>query len=160
MKVNEVFKSRVKSCTAVASLDDVGRIMWESDCGAVPVVDAEGKAVGILTDRDLAMAMAAKNRGASQIMVRELTSGELFTCAPEDDVAEAIRKMRTHRVRRLAVVDGQGQLMGMLSLKDLALAATGGSGVSYEDVAVTLQAVSKPRAEALPKWPWVNAGSR
>ena len=160
MKVKDVFKPQVKSCTPMASLDAVGRIMWESDCGAVPVVNADGKAVGILTDRDLAMAMAAKNRGASQIMVRELTSGELFTCIPEDEVAAAIGKMRTHRVRRLAVVDGQGQLLGMLSLKDLALAATGGSGVSYEDVAITLQTVSKPRAEALPQWPWINSASR
>lgn len=160
MKVKDVFRSRVKSCTPVASLDDVGRIMWESNSGAVPVVDPEGKAVGVLTDRDLAMAMAAKNRGSSQILVRELTSGELFTCAPEDEVAEAIQKMQTHRVRRLVVVDAQGQLLGMLSLKDLALAASKEPGLSYEDVAVTLQAVSKPRAEALPKWPWVNSASR
>ena len=160
MKVSEVFKPGVKSCTPLSSLDAVGRIMWESDCGAVPIVDAEGKVVGILTDRDMAMAMAAKDRAASQILVRELTGGDLFTCVPEDEVAEAIRKMRRHRVRRLAVVDGRGQLLGMLSLKTLALAATGGSGVSCEDVALTLQAVSKPRAEALPKWPWVNAASR
>jgi len=160
MKVSEVFKPGVKACTPVSSLDAVGRIMWESDCGAVPIVDAEGKAVGMLTDRDMAMAMAAKDRGASQILVRELAGGDLFTCVPEDEVAEAIGKMRIHRVRRLAVVDGRGQLLGMLSLKTLALAATGGSGVSYEDVALTLQAISKPRAEALPKWPWVNAASR
>jgi CBS domain-containing protein len=75
-------------------------------------------------------------------------------------VADAIRKMRTHRVQRLAVVDGRGQLLGMLSLKNLAHAATGGSGISYEDVVLTLQAVSKLRAESLPKWPWVNAASR
>ncbi len=160
MKVNEVFKPGVKSCTPLSSLDAVARIMWEGDCGAVPVVDADGKAVGILTDRDLAMGMAAKDRGASQILVRELTSGDLFTCVPEEEVADAIRKMRTHRVRRLAVVDGRGQLLGMLSLKNLALAATGGSGISYEDVVLTLQAVTKLRAEALPKWPWVNAASR
>lgn len=160
MKVKEVFKPRVKSCTSTESLDAVGRIMWESDCGAVPVVDAEGKAVGLVTDRDLAMAMAAKNRGASHILVRELISGEIFTCLSEDDVADAIRKMRAHRVRRLAVVDGQGRLLGMLSLKDLALAATAGAGLSYEDVAVTLQSVCTPRAEARPQWPWVNAASR
>ena len=125
MKVKDVFKPRVKACTPVTSLDAVGRIMWESDSGAVPVVDAEGKVTGILTDRDLAMAMAAKNRGSSQILVRELTSGEIFTCIPEDELAEAIQKMRTNRIRRLPVIDAQGQLLGMLSLKDLALAATG-----------------------------------
>jgi|SRR5947207_12564661 len=160
MKVKDVFKPRVKACTPVTSLDAVGRIMWESDSGAVPVVDAEGKVTGILTDRDLAMAMAAKNRGSSQILVRELTSGELFTCIPEDELAEAIQKMRTNRIRRLPVIDAQGQLLGMLSLKDLALAATGNSGISYEDVALTLQNVCKPRTEVLPQWPWVNAASR
>ena len=168
MKVKDVFRSSVKSCTPMTSLDNVGRIMWESDCGAVPVVNAEGKTIGILTDRDIAMAMAAKNRGSSQILVRELTSGELFSCAPEENVAEAIQKMRTHRVRRLPVVDPQGQLLGILSLSDLAKAAKQGNGteapeLSYEDVAITLKAVGKTLAETgerAPQWPWVNAASR
>src|SRR5882672_994234 len=157
MKVKDVFRSGVKTCTAVTCLDAVGRIMWESDCGAVPVVNAEGKAVGMLTDRDLAMALAAKDRGASQIFVREISSGVIFTCGPEDEVTDAALKMRTHQVRRLAVTDPQGILLGVLSLKDLALAANGTSGISYEEVAKTLQTVSKPRTEERPKWPWVNA---
>jgi CBS domain-containing protein len=168
MKVKDVFRSQVKSCTPLTSLDAVGRIMWENECGAVPVVDAQGKAIGILTDRDLAMAMAAKNRGSSQILVRELTSGELFSCVAEDDITEAIRKMRLHRVRRLPVIDAQGQLAGILSLKDLALAAKPGKGsdpseLSFEDIALTLQAVSRSRIEAgerVPQWPWVNASAR
>jgi CBS domain-containing protein len=160
MKVKEVFRSAVKSVTPMSSLDAVGRIMWESDSGAVPVINAGGKVVGVLTDRDLAMSMAAKNRGASQILVREITSGELFSCTPEDDVAEAIKKMRTNRVRRLPVIDAEGQLLGMLSLKDLALVANGTSGISYEDVVVTMQALCKVRADAIPQWPWVNAASR
>ena len=160
MKVKDVFRSPVKSVTPMSSLDAVGRIMWESDSGAVPVVNAGGKVVGVLTDRDLAMSMAAKNRGASQILVREITSGELFSCAPEDDVVDAIQKMRSNRVRRLPVIDAEGQLLGMLSLKDLALKANGTSGVSYEDVIVTMQALCKVRADAIPQWPWVNAASR
>jgi len=160
MKVKDVFRSPVKSCTPMSSLDAVGRLMWESDSGALAVVNAGGKVVGVLTDRDLAMSMAAKNRGASQILVREITSGELHSCGPEDEVADAIRKMRANRIRRLPVIDAEGQLLGMLSLKDLALAANGTSGISFEDVAVTLQAVSKARVEAIPQWPWVNAASR
>jgi len=160
MKVKDVFRSKVKSCTPMASLDTVGQIMWEGDCGAVPVVNPEGKVVGLLTDRDLAMALAAKNRGSSQILVREVVSGELFACAPEDEVVEAIQKMRKNRVRRLPVLDAQGQLLGMLSIKDLALAAKAGSELSYEDVALTLQTVCKPRTEEIPHWPWVNAASR
>jgi CBS domain-containing protein len=160
MKVKDVYKPRLTACTPVTSLDAVGRMMWESDSGALPVVNADGKVTGMLTDRDLAMAMTAKNRGPSQIMVRELTSGALFTCGPEDDVADAIQKMRMNRIRRLPVIDAQGQLLGMLSLKDLALAANGASGISYEDVALTLRSVCTARTEALPQWPWVNAGSR
>jgi CBS domain-containing protein len=160
MKVKDIFRPKVKSCTLLASLDAVGQIMWESDSGAVPVVNPEGKVVGLLTDRDLAMAMAAKNRGSAQILAREVVSSELFACAPEDEVAEAIQKMRTNRIRRLPVIDAQGQLLGMLSLKDLALAAKAGSEISYEDVALTLQTVCKPRTEAIPHWPWVNAASR
>ena len=102
--------------------------MWEGDSGAVAVVNPEGKVTGIITDRDLAMAMAAKNRGSAQILVREITSGELFSCTPEDELGVAIERMRTHRVRRLPVLDPQGQLLGMLSLTDMALAANGSSG--------------------------------
>jgi CBS domain-containing protein len=168
MKVKELLKRRVKSCTPMTSLDAVGKIMWESDCGAVPVVNADGKAVGIVTDRDLAMAMAAKNRGASQIMVRELLDGTLFSCAADDDVSAAIQKMRTHRVRRLPVIDAEGQVLGILSLKDLAAATIPGTGadaseLSYENLALTLKAVCKTRAESgesVPQWPWVNASER
>ena len=166
MKVHEVYRHPVKTCTPVTSLDAVGKIMWEGDCGAVPVVDSEGKALGILTDRDLAMAMAAKNRGSAQIIVRELTSEKLFSCTPDDDVAAALKTMQARKVRRLPVVDAQGQLLGLLSLKDIALAAKPGSGlgsgdVSHDDIALTMQAVCK-RLEGgeRPKWPWVNAASR
>lgn len=164
MRVKELLKRRVESCTALTSLDVVARTMWEGECGAVPVVDAEGRAVGIVTDRDIAMAMAAKNRSSSHILVRELLGGDLVSCGAEDEVAEAIKKMRAHRVRRLPVVDPEGRLVGLLSLRDLAAAADGtGSGVSYQDLAMTLKEVCASRykpGERRPQWPWVTAESR
>jgi CBS domain-containing protein len=164
MKVKEVLKRAGKPCTPLSSLDTVGKIMWEENCGAVPVVDADGKALGIVTDRDLALALTAKNRGAAQILVREiLVAEELFSCREEDELAEAIRKMRAHKVRRLPVLDAQGQLLGLLSLKDLALAAKAGAEPSYEDIALTLQEVSKDRrdpGERTANWPWIHAATR
>jgi CBS domain-containing protein len=113
----------VPSCTPLSSLDDVGRMMYESDQGAIPVVDPAGKVVGLLTDREIAMAMAAKNRGAGQIMVRELLGGELIRCLADDAIADVYEKMKTKRLRSLPVVDAEGRSLGVLSLEDMAHAA-------------------------------------
>jgi len=114
MNAREAIRRSVPSCTPLSSLDDVGRLMYESDQGAITVVDAAGKVVGLLTDREIAMAMAAKNRGAGQIMVRELLGGELARCLADDAIADVYQKMKSLRVRSLQVVDAEGLSVGVL----------------------------------------------
>jgi CBS domain-containing protein len=168
MKVAEALRRPVKACTLLSSLEDVGRIMWEADQSAVPVVNELGRVVGLLSDRDLAVSMAAKNRGAAQILVRELLDREFITCSAEDVLAEAVRKMRLHRLRNIVAVGAEGGLVGVLSLEDLAHAAdTGGGksaeGVSCQEIVLALQAIGKTRqevGETVPRWPWVNADVR
>jgi CBS domain-containing protein len=131
--------------------------MWEGDCGILPIVDPSNKVVGVITDRDICMAVATKFRPAAQISAREVSSDKLFTCRPEDDVKRALEIMRTETVRRLPVVDSEGKLQGILSLNDLALAARRGElartgGVTNDDLVLTMQAIcahqgSEPKAE-------------
>src|SRR4051812_6617832 len=162
MNAKEAIRRPVPTCTPLSSLDDVGRLMYESDQGAITVVDAAGKLVGLLTDREIAMAMAAKNRGAGQIMVRELLGGELFRCLADDAIADVYEKMKTQRLRSLPVVDSEGRSLGVLSLEDMAHAA-GKGGITHEQIVSILEVLGKTRVEigeSLPKWPWVGAASR
>lgn len=162
MKAREILRRSAPICTPLSSLDDVGRMMYESDQGAIPVVSPEGKVVGLLTDREIAMAMAAKNRGSAQILVRELLGGELALCGADDAIADVFQKMKTQRIRNLPVVDAEGRLLGVISLEDLAHASLQGE-ITPDQFVLTLQALGKTRAESgetVPKWPWVNAASR
>ncbi|HEU4581300.1 MAG TPA: CBS domain-containing protein [Polyangiaceae bacterium] len=119
--VASVMTRAVASCSGNDTLHRAAQIMWDRDCGAVPVVDAEGRAVGVVTDRDLCMAAYTRGRPLSAISVSSLLAGKLHTCVPSTSLDEAIARMRFERVRRLVVVDPRDQrLVGMLSLADLA----------------------------------------
>jgi CBS-domain-containing membrane protein len=94
--------------------------MWENDCGCVPVVDAAGRVVGMLTDRDVCMAAYTQGRPLAEIPVSSAMSRSVVACGPDDTIATAEQRMRQHRVRRLAVVDDEGRIAGILSLSDIA----------------------------------------
>jgi len=118
--VGSIMTRNVVSCAGNDTLHRAAQIMWDRDCGAVPVVDAEGRAVGLVTDRDLCMAAYTRSRPLSAIGVSSLLSGRLHTCAASTSLDEAVSRMRAYRVRRLVVVDPKDQrLVGMLSLADL-----------------------------------------
>jgi CBS domain-containing protein len=119
--VGSIMTRNVVSCSGNDTLHRAAQIMWDRDCGAVPVVDAEGRAVGLVTDRDLCMAAYTRARPLSAISVSSLLSGKLHTCAASTSLDEAVARMRGQRIRRLVVVDPKDQrLVGMLSLADLA----------------------------------------
>jgi CBS domain-containing protein len=147
MKVEEIFTREVKSVGRETSAADAADLMWEADCGALPVVDEGGRVVGIVTDRDLCMALALTNRPAGELPVRSVLHPTLHTCRPSDEVRDALRQMRLHRIRRLPVVDGAGVLQGMLSFADLARAArpdvlAGPADIADEDLLLALKMIS------------------
>jgi len=152
MRVREVMTATVEACGPADNLGTVAGIMWRNDCGVVPVVDAGRRVTGVITDRDICMAVATRHRLAAQIAVGELQSGRVYACAPGDEVRAALRVMEENQVRRLPVVDGDGALVGVLSLHDVVRRATptrgrGGGGISYEDVMGVLTALAAPAAE-------------
>lgn len=146
MKVEEIATLSPRACSPEANLAHAASIMWNQDCGIVPVVDAEDRIVGILTDRDIALALVARHRLAVDVTVREAMSPQVWTCRLEDDVQTALATMAARRVRRLAVADGEGKLKGILSLHDVILHAEERGAPSCGDVVAALRAIGRPAA--------------
>ena len=150
MKVRDLCTRSVRTCGPGSSLADAGWAMWEGDCGILPIVDGENRVLGVITDRDICMAVVTKALPASQISAQDVSGGHLHSCKLDDDVKLALATMRSQGVRRLPVVDGEGKLKGILSLNDVTLAVPRGDlarkrGATDEDLIPTLQAVCAHR---------------
>jgi CBS domain-containing protein len=146
MKVKDVMTAGAKACMPETSLADAAALMWENDCGAIPVVNVEDKVVGMITDRDICFGLTTKNRPPVEVAVGEVITGEVFACGPEDDIHEALKTMRRERVRRLPVVGKDGTLTGIVSMNDVVLKAEERSKgkateLSYGDVVQTYKAI-------------------
>ena len=133
MKVQDLMTAGVESCHRNTDLAAAAMVMWRMDCGAVPVAGDDGKIIGMITDRDICIAVATKHRRAQEITVGEIISGALFKVGPGDDVREALRVMRAERVRRLPVVKS-GILLGILSVNDIVRAAGKAPGRAKPDI--------------------------
>jgi CBS domain-containing protein len=145
----------VATCRAHDSLCKPAQIMWDSDCGAVPVVDDQGRVIGIITDRDIAMAAYLQGKTLAEARVFTVMARDVETISPDDSPAMAELVMQRREVRRLPVVDHAGKLIGIVSLGDLAhyMAAEqsfGSDGMTWSAVAHTLAAVSSPRSMRPP----------
>ena len=150
MRVSDLMTRDVVCCSANDTLSTAARLMWERDCGAVPVVEpVSGEAIGIITDRDICMATLLQGRAPSAILVREAMSHELHACAPEDTIVHAERTMRDNQIRRVPVLDRAGCPIGILSLADIVRVAGQGyrwrREVQPEDVTDVLGRISSPR---------------
>ena len=153
MTVEKLMTKEVRSCGPHDTLAAAAHQMWDGDCGALPVVEgAERRVVGVITDRDICMAGYFKGTPLDQIQVESVMSRIVKSCHPADDLAAAEATMASARVRRLPVVDASGQLLGMLSLADIAREAgrkVGGrrSACSPAEVAETVAAIIQPHRE-------------
>jgi CBS domain-containing protein len=152
MKVEQLMTRDVASCGAEDTLNDAARIMWERDCGFVPVLERGegGRVVGIVTDRDLCMAVYTRGRTLAEIRIRDVMSTQVRACRPAETLAVAEATMREAQVHRLPVVDAAGQLVGVISLADIAREAAREAGakrrrVSASEIGQTLAAIRQPR---------------
>jgi CBS-domain-containing membrane protein len=94
--------------------------MWDHDCGVVPVVNEAGVVLGVITDRDVCMAAYIQGAKLTSIRAGSVMSRQLQSCAPGSSVEIALSIMKESRVRRLPVIDARGQIVGIVSLNDLA----------------------------------------
>jgi CBS domain-containing protein len=148
MKVQEVYTGKPVTCGPDSNLATAAWAMWNHDCGIVPVVDSTGKLMGVVSDRDVTMAAVTKNRTPSEIHVREIMTGQVQICHPNDDILSALQTLAAHRIRRLPVVDGDGILLGILSLSDLVhraqIPGMGPGEIPAKEVLGTLKEVLTP----------------
>jgi CBS domain-containing protein len=134
------------SCHPDANLAAVTALMWEHNCGQLPVVDDQGKVTAVITDREVCIALGTRNQRACDVRVSEVVCRAPVLCRPEDHLRSALKTMAEERVRRLPVIDHDGTLVGILSLDDITLQArhhgdTDRPPVSFEDVMQTLRAI-------------------
>lgn len=146
MRVADVMTKDVKVCGPETNLAEAAMMMWDGDCGVLPVVDEDGRVLAMITDRDIAIAAATQGRPAYQIAVREAMSGNVTSAGLDDDVAAALKTMRHDKIRRLPVVDADGRLMGIMTINDIVCRAEEPHGkhlpeISYEDAMSTIKAI-------------------
>jgi CBS-domain-containing membrane protein len=155
MKVKDVMTPDAKAIWITESLADAAKEMWENDCGVLPIVKDGRKVVGMITDRDICMAAAMRDRNPSNISVEEVMNATVYGTAPDEDVEQALQTMREHKIRRLPVVNLEGELEGILSMNDIVLKAKTRNGkkppIDYANVVKTYQAICEhpvPMAQA------------
>ena len=153
MKVKEIMTGNATACTLTSNLAEAAWLMWDNDCGILPVIAQGGKVVGLITDRDICMVAAIKDRSLSKIAVKGAFSGKVYSCERDDDVRTALNTMKENKVRRLAVVGQDGTLEGILSINDIVLNAQEAANknapeLSYSDVVTIYKAIC---AHPLPR---------
>lgn len=142
MKVRDLMTRDVKTCRPETNLAEAVKNMWEGDCGSLPVVSDEGRVTGMITDRDICIAVATRGRSADRIAIREVAEGHAYTCRPDDDATAALQTMKLHKIRRLPVVEADGHLRGILSLNDI---VTHAGAASPTDVVSALASICEHR---------------
>lgn len=134
MTVSDLMSSPVATCVQDATLTDVTRLMRDHDCGCIPVVDDSGYVVGIVTDRDVCVAIATHEEDPVHLAVCQAMTAAVHTCLPTDRAADALEMMRRFHIRRVPVVDADGRLQGLVSFDDVARASGTPGAPSAEDV--------------------------
>lgn len=108
------------TCRPSESARATAQIMWDQNCGAVPVVNQQNVALGIVSDRDLAMTAYLRNQALSEIRLDSVMSKILCAVRPTNTVGDVLLCMSENRVRRVLVTDHGGHLLGIVALADVA----------------------------------------
>jgi CBS domain-containing protein len=156
VNVKDVMVRTPASCGPETNLAAATAILWNRNCGILPIVDSRQRVTGVVTDRDLCIAMGTRNRLPGEITLAQVASGKVYSCRPEEAIPVALEVMAQNKVRRLVVVDGEGRLQGILSMDDVVLhAESAGAGkppeVSPDAVIRTLKAIYGPQLPQLAR---------
>jgi CBS domain-containing protein len=137
-------------CGLDTTLAAAVELMRNNSCGFLPIVGEGGNVIGVITDRDICIALVTRNQKPTDLLVKDVmlpkqyTCPKLFTCTPNDDIHCVLKTMRIEKVRRLPVIDQEGGLLGILSMDDVVLRACARAGkgdISCEDVVDAYKAI-------------------
>ena len=142
MKVNDVMSTNVACCVKDTPLKEVAQMMVDCDCGEVPVTDAAGRPVGVVTDRDITCRAVAKGRNPLELTAADCMTSPALTVTPDASLDECCEMLEANQIRRMPVVDATGRCVGIVSLADIARDAPKG------ETAKVVQRVSQPSVRA------------
>ncbi len=153
MKIRRIMSKAPTYCTPSCTAEMAASLMYQCDTGILPVVQdsLDLKLVGVVTDRDLCLAVIAARRDPAHTVVNECMTRNPICVGPEEEVGQAVDLMAEHQVRRLPVVDEHGRVLGMVSLADLIEQ----DAVSSEALAATLKKICAPSTVANGRRPRV-----
>lgn len=144
MKISELMTKNPCTVAPDTPVSEAARLMKEEDVGIMPVVErvggaeTRGRLVGVVTDRDITVRHVAEGR-TGDAPVRDVMSGGVRTCSPNDSVDTVLELMAREQVRRVPIVDERGSLVGVVSQADLLRKADDG-----EKVEKTVEQISQP----------------
>jgi CBS domain-containing protein len=152
MKIKDLMNHPAVTCPVSGTLDHAARLMWEFDCGVVPVVDGDGRIAGIVTDRDICMAAYTQGRPLGDVPVTTAMARKVVAAHADDAIETVEQLMRDYQIRRLPVIDDDHRPVGIVSLNDLArLAVRVHRSAVDRELVQTLAAVCQPHAHAVVK---------
>jgi len=148
MRVKDVMLPSPCYCQRETNLGSATELMWTANCGFLPVESIEGKVIGVITDRDICIALGTRNRPSGEIKVGEVMLEKLYSCGPDDDVHHALQTMGDAKVHRLPVVAQNGALVGILSTDNILFRAEPASfakkpELSNDEVMSTLRSIAQ-----------------
>jgi CBS domain-containing protein len=119
-RVRDAMTTSIRTASASQSLSEVAQMMRNEDAGSIPVVE-DGHLIGIVTDRDITVRAVAAGVDPKATRIGDFVSRDLVTVEPGEDLDEAVTLMAGYQLRRLPVVEEDGQLVGILAQADVAL---------------------------------------
>lgn len=153
MQVEKLMTRHVRSCSPGDTLERAAQLMWDGDCGCLPVCVSDGvnRVVGVITDRDICMSALFQGKSLHELQVSDAMAKQLLSCKASDAIADVRKTMREARIRRLPVLDDQGVLIGIIGLADLAREAAlkrsaSKQEITESEVGDTLAAISTSSA--------------
>ena len=159
MRVEQIMSHHVTTCAPDDSLERAASLMWDRDCGCIPVTAATGPLAGIITDRDICMAALFKGKPLRAIRVADAMAENVLTCRASDKIEAAQLQMENEQIRRLPVLGNDGALVGIISMADIVCESARSQfrqhqDIPASDVTATLARIcARPAEKAAPDQP-------
>jgi CBS domain-containing protein len=141
LKVQDIMTKEPASSLPETSLQDVAKMMIDCDCGEIPIIEAGGKVIGVVTDRDIVCRTLALGRNPLELRARDAMSSPVVTIQADRSLEECAKLLEHNKIRRVPVIDGQGKLIGIVAQADMARN-------TEQEGADVLREVSKPSDHA------------
>jgi CBS domain-containing protein len=119
MRVENIMQRDLRSIRESDTVLAAAMMMREENLGFLPVIDAEGRALGAITDRDIAVRLSAFDGRPSETAVGEVMTRQVIACTPEDDIKRVEQLMIEHRKSRVLVLDELGVVVGVVTMSDV-----------------------------------------